>query len=176
MKNKNRSSPELVVAVMAVIIGLATMLVYIYQARIMSKQMQATTWPYLEIVFSNTGDQFSITVKNKGTGPAIVKDALIRLDGVPFPDTQKNADSIASLLTGSRSVLNGYTNINNRVVSPSEVIPFIEINDSTSIKRFYQGLRKHKAQLEICYCSVFDECWIVASGKVEPCDRCPTTK
>jgi hypothetical protein len=172
MKKRNRWSPELVVAVLAVVIGVGTMFVYIYQARIMSKQIQAATWPYLEIVFSNTGSDFSITVKNKGAGPAIIKKAWVRVDDVPYPDTQKNIDSVAYLLTGSRTLLNGYTNVNNRVMSSGEVINFIEINDSTSVDLFFQALGKHAVQLEICYCSVFDECWKVVGGKVETCEDC----
>jgi hypothetical protein len=148
------------------------MFVYIYQARIMSKQTQAATWPYLEVIFSNSNDHFSINVTNKGVGPAIIKNATLYLDGLFYPDTHKNADSIAYILTGSRNLLNGYTNIHNRVMSPGEVINFIEINDSTSVKLLLQSLKQHSVQLEICYCSVFDECWKAISGKVEPCKSC----
>ncbi len=164
--------PELIVALLAVIIGVLTMFVYIYQARLMSKQMQAATWPYLEIIFANAGDRFSINVTNKGAGPAIVKNATVRLDGIVYQDSQKNLDSVAYLLTGSRKLLNGYTNVNNRVISPGEVISFIEINDSTSVKLLLQSLQKRAVQLEVCYCSVFDDCWRATGGKVEPCDSC----
>jgi hypothetical protein len=164
--------PDLIVALLAVLIGLCTMFVYIYQARIMSKQIHAATWPYLEIIFSNTGNSFSINVKNKGAGPAIVKNALVRVDDVIYQDTQANLDSIAFLLTGSHDLLNGYTNVNNRVMSPGEVINFIEVTDSTSVKLILQGLRKHSVHFEICFCSVFEECWKAADGKVEPCESC----
>jgi hypothetical protein len=172
MENRSRWSSELIVAVLAVVIGVCTMFVYIYQARIMSKQTHAASWPYLEIIFSNTPAQFVIRVKNKGAGPAIVKKAVVRLDQVMYPDNQKNIDSVAFLLTGSRTLLSGYTNVNSRVISPEEEIDFIEVNDSTSVSLFLQSLRKHEVKLEICYCSVFDECWKAVDGKVEPCDDC----
>lgn len=165
-------SPELVVAVLAVVIGVCTMIVYIYQANIMSKQIQAATWPYVEIVYSSTSNQFAINVKNKGAGPAIVKKALVRLNDVSYPDTQKNIDSVASLVSGERHILSSYTNVNNRVMSPGEVINFIEVSDSTSVAALLKGLRKQKVSLVICYCSVFDECWTVQDGKVTECDDC----
>lgn len=172
MRKRKRWNPELIVAMLAVAIGVCTMFVYIYQARIMSKQIQASTWPYLEVNFTNTGSTFSINVKNKGAGPAIVKNAAVRVNNVSYPDTHKSLDSVAYLLTGARALLNGYTNIDTRVISAGEVIHFIEINDSTSVDVFLKALRKQPVELEICYCSVFDECWTVAGGKVEPCDAC----
>ncbi len=164
--------PELLVSLTAVVIGVLTMFVYIYQARLMSQQMQAATWPYLEVIFSNSGDRFAINVTNKGAGPAIVKTASIQLDGVSYNDSRKNLDSVGYLLTGKRNLLNGYTNVHNRVIAPGEVINFIEITDSTSVMLFLQSLQKHSTQLDICYCSVFDKCWRASGGKVEPCDDC----
>jgi hypothetical protein len=173
---KPKRNPELIVAVLAVAIGVATMFVYIYQARIMGRQMRASSWPYLETIFSNDPTSFSIIVKNKGTGPAIIKSAVVTVDNVAYSDTQKNLDSIANMISGSRGVLSTYTNVNNRVMSPGEVINFIEVTDSTSVKLVLAGLRKHAVQFEVCYCSVFDECWTMIGNKVEPCDECKVPK
>lgn len=172
MKTRKRWKPELVVAVLAVVIGVATMGVYIYQARIMSKQTHAASWPYLEVIFSNGHNNLTIRVKNKGVGPAIVKKALVRLDQVPYADNQKNIDSVAFLPTGSRNILSGYTNVNNRVLSPEEEVDFVEVSDSTSVRLMLQSLRTHKVQIEICYCSVFDDCWKAVDGQVIPCEDC----
>jgi hypothetical protein len=172
MENRSRWSAELIVAVLAVVIGVCTMFVYIYQARIMSKQTHAASWPYLEIIFSNAPKQFTILVKNKGAGPAIVKKAVVRLDQAIYADSQKNIDSVAFLLTGSRELLSGYTNVNSRVLSPEEEIAFIEVSDSASVELLLQSLRQHEVKLEICYCSVFDECWKAVDGKVESCEDC----
>lgn len=176
MSRSSLLRPDLIVALLAVVIGVCTMFVYIYQARIMSKQTQAATWPYVEVIFSNSSQHFGINVTNKGVGPAIVKSARIRLDGVAYSDSRKNLDSVAYLLTGSRRVLSGYTNVNNRVISPGEVISFIEVSDSASVMLLLQSLQKHSTQVEVCYCSVFDECWIAVGGKVEPCDGCKCDK
>lgn len=43
MKDSRLLRPDFSVALLAVIIGLSTMFVYIYQARIMSRHVQATT-------------------------------------------------------------------------------------------------------------------------------------
>lgn len=163
---------DLIVALLAVVIGLCTMFVYIYQARIMSKQMHMAAWPYLETNFSRTNNSFTVNVQNKGIGPAIIKKAYVVVDDVPLADTQANIDSITFIITGSRNILNGYTNLLGRVMAPNDVVQFIEVTDSTKINNFLLAMRKHKVRLEICYCSVFEECWKATGSKVEPCKEC----
>ncbi len=172
MENRRRWNAELIVASLAVAIGVCTMFVYIYQAKIMSKQMHAAAWPYLEMIFSNSGSKFSINVHNKGVGPAIIKDAAVILDKVRYSDTQKNVDSVTYLLTGKHKLLNGYSNVNNRVIAPGEAVTFIEVTDSVSVTLLLRSLAKHSVQLEVCYCSVFDECWKAVNAKVERCESC----
>ncbi len=164
---------DLVVALMAMIIGLATMFVYIYQANIMSKQMHAAAWPYLEVNFSTSDNSFYIYVQNKGAGPAIVKSAHITADNVRFSESQRKIDSLVDAITGKKHVLSGYTNIRSRVLSPGDQITFAEFKDSTTAALVLPALAKHKVQLTICYCSIYEECWKLETGKsVEPCDKC----
>ena len=163
---------DFIVALLAVVIGLCTMFVYIYQARIMSKQMHMAAWPYLETNFSTTNNSFTVNVQNKGIGPAIIKKAYVVVDDVPYADTQSNIDSITFRITGSKNILNGYTNLLGRVMAPNDVVQFIEVSDSSKIKVFLSAIRKHKVRIEICYCSVFDECWKASGSKIELCDSC----
>lgn len=172
MRKNKRWNPELLVAVLAVVIGVCTMFVYIYQAQIMSKQTHAGSWPYLEVIYSDSPGKFSILIKNKGVGPALVKKALVRLDKVSYPDSRKNLDSVAFLLTGSRQILNGYTSVNSRVISPLEEINFVEVSDTASIRLLLNSFRQHEVQIEICYCSIFDDCWKTIAGRVEACESC----
>ncbi len=164
---------DLVIALMAVIIGLLTMFVYIYQANIMSKQMHAAAWPYLEVSFSSSDNSFLISVQNKGVGPAIIKSAYITADNIRFSENQKKIDSLMEAITGKKHVLTGYTNIRSRVLSPGDQIAFAEFKDSTTAAMVMPALAKHKVQLTICYCSIYEECWKLDAGKtVEPCDKC----
>lgn len=163
---------DLIMALLAVIIGLCTMFVYIYQASIMSKQMHMTAWPYLETNFSSTNSSFTVNVLNKGIGPAIIKKAYIIVDDVPYEDTKPNVDSISYRITGLKNILNGYTNLQGRVMAANDVVQFIEVTDSTKLNIFLMAMRKHKVRIEICYCSVFNECWKATGGNVEPCKSC----
>lgn len=148
------------------------MFVYIYQANIMSKQMHAAAWPYVEANVTTNSGLFEINVKNKGVGPAIIKKARIALDSLKVSDTKQNVDSLAQILTGNRNLLTSYSNLASRVMSPGDNILYLEVKDSANVMLLLGSLRKHKLQLEICYCSVYDECWLLADGKLEPCDSC----
>lgn len=167
--------PDFVVAVLAVVIGVCTMIVYIVQARIMSRQLHATVWPYLETNFSYSIDPdpgVAVTTANKGVGPALVKKAFLILDDRRYPDSKAALDSLASRLTGSKNVLDGYTNLNTRVISPGEEIRFIEVTDSAKAVALMHALNGHRVRVEICYCSVFGDCWKTDAGKVTPCNSC----
>jgi hypothetical protein len=172
MSNARFFRPDFIVAILALVIGISTMGVYIYQANIMSKQMHAAAWPYVEANISTSPGRFSISIDNKGVGPAIVKKVTIVADTLRFSDSQKNLDSLAHILTGTHDLLSSYTNLAGRVLSPDDLITYIEVSDSIKVHALLQALRKRKLQLEICYCSVFDDCWLLAQEKLEECDSC----
>jgi hypothetical protein len=173
MFNKLKSlRPDFVIAILAVIIGVCTMFVYIYQANLMSKQMRASSWPYLETGYLTGTNGFFINVTNKGAGPAIVKDAHYVVDNIRYGDSKQSVDSIAFLLTGNRNLLNGYSNIHRKVLSPGETVTLIEVTDTVSMKLLNDALPKHQIVIEICYCSVYDECWRMGGGKIIPCKSC----
>jgi hypothetical protein len=165
--------PDFIVAMLAVIIGLCTMFVYIYQAKIMSQQMHASVWPYLQTNFTDGQRGIFITINNKGVGPAIVKSAYVIADNERYADSKKNLDSLAYKLTGNKQLLNGYTNLKDRVISAGEAIDFIEVTDSASVILFKKALyNKHSISIEICYCSVYGDCWTLKGAQSVPCDTC----
>lgn len=172
MKNRRRWNAELIVAVMAVVIGVCTMFVYIYQARIMSKQMHASVLPLVQTNLHIRPNEVALMINNKGVGPASIKSAALLVDGVRYTDSQKNMDSMAFVLTGKKNLLSGYTNIRERVISANEEVRYIEITDTASITLFRKALENHTFNIEICYCSVYGDCWKLLSGKTEACDEC----
>ncbi|MFO0331784.1 MAG: hypothetical protein ACK514_10575 [Bacteroidota bacterium] len=172
--NKNRVlRPDFIVALLAVIIGLSTMFVYIYQARIMSRQVHATTWPYLETNFSQGDQGLVVSVRNKGVGPAVVKATYVVVDGVRVPENQRSVDSLARALVGTqKNVLTGYTNLNSRVISPGDNIEFIEVKDTAHVAILMKALIKHKVYVEMCYSSVLGDCWQMIGSKTTECKSC----
>ena len=62
---------------------------------------------------------------------------------------------------------------------PRETLPYLMVRpepDATMFEDF--GKAVHQVHVRICYCSVFDECWLRDSGATRPTEVkvCPTPK
>jgi hypothetical protein len=145
---------EFIVALAAIVVSVMTMLVYIYQAKIMREQQHTSVWPYLEWIMS-TGQGFSITVINKGVGPAIIKSTSFKLDGKPL-------NGVDELLTGIFGNIDSLSRseiaIDNRVIAPSEQLEIFNIFDGPATRKIDRTIYR-RIEYEICYCSIYDECW-----------------
>src|SRR5437588_12775362 len=68
-------------AVVATFVGFLALCVSGYTAYMQRQQVRAAVWPILEFDHSNGPIRF--TVANKGVGPAIIKDVIVRVDDQP---------------------------------------------------------------------------------------------
>src|SRR6185312_6024370 len=71
-------------AIIAALIGLLALCVSGYTAYIQRQQVRAQVWPYL--ISGNNDLTQSLTVGNKGVGPAVVHSVQVRIDGKPQTD------------------------------------------------------------------------------------------
>lgn len=167
--NKSVWKPEFIMATLAVVIGLCTMVVYIYQARVMSKQLHASVWPYVEVISSQGSSGISLILSNKGAGPAIIKTNRIILDGKVYEENK--LDSVLRLIVG-RKISRNYNTVESRVMASGEHFPFVEITELKDMLALDSALRNHALEIEVCYCSIYDDCWKISNGKNEACDSC----
>jgi hypothetical protein len=163
MPEETRTSPKIktesIVAFAAIFVSIATLLVYLYQARIMQKQQHTSVWPYVEWLYNNDRDQLYITVENKGIGPALVKSVKLELDGKVMGS---NSEFFKTLLGNSNFNFVNST-VQGRVISPGEKVELFHIYDSSKARAVDSLLlwnsSKHEFRLSICYCSVYGDCW-----------------
>lgn len=146
---------EVAVAFAAIFVSTATLFVYIYQARIMQTQQQVAVWPYVEWLPSWGDHGLYLEVSNKGIGPALVKKVTIRLDGKEL----QNLSEMFNILTDSTFQEYGYSTIQGRVIAAGEQMRVFEIGDKAIADRIRAELMKRNFEYEICYCSVFNDCW-----------------
>ncbi len=154
---------ELIVAFAAITISIATLFVYVYQSRIMQRQVMLSAWPYIEFLPSwGPGEGYYLEIVNKGIGPAIVKQVNISLDGKRVEDLFE----VFSILKDSSFGDFGYSTIEGRVIAPGEKIRAFTIEDYDIAVEIKDKLKEHHFKYEICYCSVYDECWKSTGIKV----------
>lgn len=148
-----------------------------YQTRLMQSQARAGVWPYLSIGYSYTNNAdrnaFVWTVNNNGVGPARVESVVLRLDGKAMKHW---AEVFAALgVTGAPS--SAISSIGGEVIPPNTnretTIAPITLNERGAAALFKAA--EHRFAMDICYCSVYDECWIAhwQRSRVEAVDGCP---
>jgi len=154
---------EYLLAGVAFFVSVTTLVVYIYQARMMREQQRVSVWPYVEFTTSNVED-YHLSVRNKGVGPAIIRKVEMRVDG----KVVENNRALVTAVLGSDSKLT-YQNssLEGRVLAPGEEITPFRIPDPKSGRDFEAKLQARAFDLHITYCSIYGDCWECDGDRVD---------
>jgi hypothetical protein len=166
--NFKRNKPELIVALIAVFISFSTMFVYLYQSNLMKTQQKMSVWPHITFGPSWGDDQLVLNLINKGVGPAIIKKVSIEINSNQIngineimnfvPDTLQSDYSYSSIWPG-------------QVIMAAENIKLFQVNNPKTIKYILELMKEEKIRIEICYCSIYNDCWTSIGIEVIE-DRC----
>ncbi|MFT4808961.1 MAG: hypothetical protein ACI9LX_002298 [Paraglaciecola sp.] len=141
-------SPEMIVALSALLIGLVTAFTSIYSAYVDREYARASVWPRLEIFRSFSGNSFSYGVSNNGTGPALIKYAKVK-DGSKYIKTWKEIKPFQNIRQ---------SHISNRTLSPQNSITPVSYKGENA-KALVEA--DGSISIELCYCSIYEECWVI---------------
>jgi len=166
-RKKSKWSAEFWLAFFALVVGVCTMMVYIYQATIMSKQLSASVRPFLIAIYSNQEDVVSWGEENKGVGPAFIKETRLWINGEMYAEEYHEA-FLESLF--NKKVQYNYANLNGRVISAGERIKLFEFEDSRDVTFIDSVFQANNIGIDVCYCSVQDECWSIQSNQAKDKD------
>jgi hypothetical protein len=130
----------------------------LYQLNMASSSIAAQTWPYVTIGWNYANEQSGIVVANDGLGPALIRDTVLKVDGHPQPDVLEALSKLIDISHGPKGT-----------IELDALIPGVVIRAGQSFRLFSIGgarwdsqLRdaQSRVELEVCYCSVLDRCWI----------------
>ena len=169
-------------AVIATFVGLCALCVSGYTAYMQRQQVRAMVWPILEFESSNA-PEIHFKLANKGVGPAIIRNVILRVDGEPM----KNWRQVFKILLGSEQHHGSESDMKNRVLSAGESVDImtphrteldpIKFDRSDPVWQKWDKDRE-KITVEICYSSTLGECWILRAGlnwsNTTECRRCPS--
>jgi hypothetical protein len=167
-------------AVIAAFIGLLALLVSGYTAYLQRKQTKAQVWPRIELGRYGGG---SFVAENTGVGPARVKAVRVTVDG----RARKHWAEVMQAIGYQGHFIQ--SQISRRVLQPGKPIEVLEAPKGEEGRQMFDLVTRyfvndgaeHRIGMLICYCSVFDDCWMTAMGQVgdvkldtdEIIDRCP---
>lgn len=170
---------NLFVAAPAFLISIAVAYFTFVQAEATQKMQVASVWPRVDYVTSNrTQDgtpRITLSLVNKGVGPALVRGMEIRYRDQPH-------SSLAGLLKACCSenpedLSFSLGSINGEVLRPGEEAMFAQIDPAGVTPEVWERFNRERLNLKfrICYCSVFDDCWVAGWDSAEPrtVKRCP---
>ncbi|MEZ4703072.1 MAG: hypothetical protein R2834_22280 [Rhodothermales bacterium] len=144
----------------AIILSMCAVSVSIYQAHLMRVQQRMSVWPNVEVLLERGVSGYRLTAVNTGVGPA-------RIGPVRVVVNEELVHSWAELWDrlglGEEFTFN-FGTIGGRVIpaNGSVVIVNVPPEHAASIARTIQTFR-----VSMCYCSVFDECWLTGMNRLE---------
>lgn len=170
MENKKKGwDLSIVLALVAVMISICTMIISLVETSIMQKQQQSMTesakasvWPYIESKMNTSLSaeqeiKFDMTVENKGVGPAIINKMEVYYDGKPLEKTIINAVKLHCPDAQPTNLIS--TSQQNMILSPGEKKT---VSGISLVNAEFMDFTKftEKVDLKYCYENVYGDIWI----------------
>ena len=146
-------------------IGVCALFVSGYTAYMQRQQVRAATWPILEFGTSNE-PKIAFTVDNKGVGPAIIRNVIVRVDGEPV----RNWNQALQKLIGPGDYKFTQSTISGHTFSAGESLDVMVPHnfDGTPLdfdrsNPLWSSLNQQRGRvgIEIGHSSTLGDCWIL---------------
>jgi len=170
-----------VTSFIALIVSLGALCVSIYEANIMREQQmimqsqqKTSVFPHLvqDLHYSFGDDgEFVFEIENKGIGPAKIKAATLVLNKKPVNSFLEIKTELDKIFPKEADYGFSFFNPNGYFISPKEKIAAIKI----TYKNFENSMnliQNLSFEYDICYCSIFDECWKINAKKNTLSEEC----
>jgi hypothetical protein len=156
-------------AIIATFVGVCALCVSGYTAHVQRQQVRAAVWPILQFDSSNAPD-IHFTLANKGVGPAIIRNVIMKVDGQPV----KNWREALERILGPGEHHASESDMSGRVLAAGEsmtvLTPFgpggkpITFDESNPL---WVKMNKDRERItvEICYSSTLGEGWTLLAGE-----------
>ena len=168
-ENQRKMTPEMIMAVSALLVSLVTAAATIHSAYTSRAYARASLWPSLGGGVSYNENGFRFLMMNRGTGPAIIQSMRVQYDGKPMQSWQQLLEQFDPKFSGSWG-----SSFASRITLPAnQMLDALTVRDKKLARQMYDA--SDKLKVDICYCSVFDECWITSDvlQQNQPVAQCP---
>lgn len=181
---------DMVVALSALLISTVSIFVAYNSNQSMERLTRASSWPFIQLSSGNAGDDgarvLAFSVENVGTGPARIYTFSTEVDGEAVSADPHlltailraccNSEFEAAIAAagGPLPVYGGEMSspVSRRFLAPeggvtAMVWPRTEQN-AVAWDALDRARQEKRIVTSVCYCSVFDECWIARSDSFPP--------
>ncbi len=155
-----------ILSISAIVAAIAAVAVAVYEARIGREHQKVSVWPYLNQF--NTlapGLPYTRNIQNVGIGPALVRSVQVRVDGRPV----QRWSEIVRALTGREAPDLIYSSLHRgSVILPGSTLELLRLPPGETATRFWQAVQTDRFSMRVCYCSLYQDCWISDNQQDEP--------
>jgi len=184
---------DMAVAFSALFISVVSLGIAIMHGRTMERMAEANahlvaanSWPLLGFssgwVTADGVTKVHMGVGNAGVGPAKIESAELVWKGVSYRSDPDFLKACCGFDPASRTPYDS-TILSNQVLRAGDSIRFLEFaqpSNPTVFAALKQAIVSRDLQLNVCYCSIFDECWksdlTMLSLRPEPVQACVQPK
>lgn len=177
-KRKFKLNSEKLLSFSAMAISFITLLIFIYQTNLMSRQNYLSIMPYLDMSTTNNNNQhnFQLNLKNHGVGPAIIESVNCKYQGKTF-DLKDYNNYFFDFLREQFPELKKIHSYSSSSLDKGMAIPanssynVFAINDSLGYQLITNILDKIDSEdfdYEIVYKSIQDERWLIHDDSEGP--------
>jgi hypothetical protein len=167
-----KRDPEFWIAIGALLISALAMLSSLMQVSMQRNQERAMVWPHVSARPAFSAKGFEFTARNKGLGPALVRDVAILVDGKRVAGWIEALDVLVGQDHGYGWDRISANDLQDTVLAANESSRLFAIDWDPRVRRAFPG--DARLEVRICYCSFLRECWISRAGvDHEPVLECP---
>jgi len=163
---RSRSASPLL-ALTAIVLSLAALTVSVFEVSTIRDEQRIQVWPYIELAWHYDSDGFAIQATNKGIGPARVRTLDLRYEGTRYTELDRLVLATVGEENAFSYDLYSTTNPSRSVMSPDETAVLFSVPWEPRTRLLAERWNG-TIGIEMCYCSVYDECWVARLDGPEP--------
>jgi len=176
---KLRWNTEKILGISAMSISFITLIIFVYQTNLMSKQNYLSILPYLQVSTSDNKVEhsYSISILNYGVGPAIIEKATMKYKGKSYQLKDYN-DDIFSFLQAIQPALDSVEVFSSGTLNRGIAIPanatynLLQVKNSVKyydlFTQYLYELEQAGLEFEIAYKSIQNEHWMITTTSDGP--------
>ena len=176
-KLKIKWNSERILSLSAMSISFITLIIFIYQTNLMSKQNYLSILPYLQLSTSNDIENktYTLSIQNYGVGPAIIESVKLQYRGQEY-DLKDYGHYLFNFLIAQDAALDSIAYFDNSSLDPGMAIPpnstyrIFQATSADDYQLFLSRLASIEEGLnyEIRYKSMQDEHWVINNDSEGP--------
>ena len=136
------------------------------------RMVEANSWPFISFETHNVSEKGSPEVRlvltNEGIGPARIETFELWWRGKPIasPGALLNSCCATTPRPPTSQVITSVGLASPRILRAGEHVNFLGLDYAAASRDVYDNFNRESDYIRtrVCYCSVFDECWVNQGG------------